>query len=111
LLVDAHLIVANATVPNLFRAATLLSPAGVFAPSVRVLPTESGTVRFNINTFVRQWNTGNTARALPTAMLLRSNVEGSSAAGVRFFSTETADPALRPRLRLSYTPGSILGRP
>lgn len=111
LLVDAHLVVANATVPNLFRAATLLSPAGVFAPSVRVLPSEFRTVAFNINTFVRQWNTNNTARALPTAMILRSNLEGSTAAGARFFSTEIGDPTLRPRLRLSYTPGSILGRP
>lgn len=111
LLMDAHLIVANATVPNLFRAATLLSPAGVFAPSVRLLPSESRTVSININTFVRQWNTNNTARAFPTAMILRSNVEGATAAGVRFFGTEAVDPALRPRLRLSYTPGSILGRP
>jgi hypothetical protein len=68
-------------------------------------------VSININTFVRQWNTNNTARALPTAMILRSNVEGATAAGVRFFGTEAVDPALRPRLRLSYTPGSILGRP
>lgn len=111
LLVDVHLIVANAAVPNLFRAATLLSPAGIFAPSFRVLPSEVRTIRVNINTLVRQWNTNNTARALPTAILLRSNTEGSTAAAARFFSNESPDPTLRPRLRLSYTPSSILGRP
>lgn len=111
LLVDVHLILANATVPNLFRAATLLSPAVVFAPSVRVLPSEARSIRININTLVRQWNTNNTARALPTAIVLRSNTEGATAAAARFFSNESADPALRPRLRLSYTPNSILGRP
>lgn len=111
LLVDAHLIVASAAVPNLFRAATLLSPAGIFAPSFRVLPSEVRTVRVNINTLVRQWNTNNTARALPTAILLRVNAEGGTAAAARFFSTESPDPSLRPRLRLSYTPSSILGRP
>lgn len=111
LLVDAHLIVANATIPNLFRAATLLSPAGIFAPSFRVLPSEARTIRLNINTLVRQWNTNNTARALPTAILLRVNREGGTPAAARFFSNESPNPALRPRLRLSYTPTTILGRP
>ncbi len=111
LLVDAHLIVANATIPNLFRAATLLSPAGIFAPSFRVLPSEVRTIRLNINTLVRQWNTTNTARALPTAILLRVNREGGTPAAARFFSNESPNPALRPRLRLSYTPTTILGRP
>lgn len=111
LMVDVHLILANETVPSLFRAATLISPAGVFAPSVRLVPSEVRPIRININTLVRQWNTNNSARALPTAILLRSNVEGASAAAARFFSNESPDPTLRPRLRLSYTPSRILGRP
>lgn len=108
---DAHLVLANATVPSLFRAATLVSGAGVFAPSLLVVPSNATTLRLNVNGFVRQWNTNNTARALPTAMILRSSFEGTSAGALRFFSTEAPIPNLRPRLRVSYTPGAILGRP
>lgn len=108
---DAHLVLANQTVPSLFRAATLLSSAGVFAPSVRTVPSVGQTLRLNVNGFVRQWNTANTLRALPTAMILRSNSEGATAAAFRFFSTEAPTPNLRPRLRVSYTPATVLGRP
>lgn len=108
---DSHLVLANAVVPTLFRAATLVSSAGLFVPSLLIVPSDSTTVRVNINGLVRQWNTNNTARALPTAMILRSNFEGTSAAALRFYSSEAPDPNLRPRLRVSYTPGAILGRP
>lgn len=108
---DSHLVLANAAVPSLFRAATLVSGAGVFAPSLIVIPSQGSTIRVNVNGFVRQWNTNNTARALPTAMILRSSFEGTSAGTMRFFSSETPVANLRPRLRVSYTPAAILGRP
>ncbi|WKW12029.1 hypothetical protein Strain138_001301 [Pseudogemmatithrix spongiicola] len=108
---DGHLVVANSGVLSLHRAATLLSPAGVFLASKWITPSRSDTVRLNVNNLLRQWNTANPARAEPTALILRSNLEGGTAAALRFHSTAATDPGLRPKLLLTYTPGSVLGQP
>lgn len=108
---DGHLILANNPGLSLHRSATLLSSSGIFMPSQWMVPSASDTVLLNVNTLIRQWNTANTARALPTAFLLRSAQEGTTAAALQFHSSEAVDPALRPRLRVSYTPAKILGQP
>lgn len=108
---DGHLILANNDGISLHRAATLLSSAGVFVASKWIIPSASDTVRLNINPLISQWRTTNTSRAQPTAILLRINFEGSTPTALRFHSSEAADPALRPRLRVSYIPGGILGQP
>ena len=108
---DGHLIVANTDVISLHRAATLLSNAGIYVASKWITPSASDTIRLNVNNLLGQWNTANPARAVPTAIILRSNLEGGTAAALRFHSTEAANPALRPKLRLTYTPGAILGQP
>ncbi len=111
LILDGHLVVAGQTVTSLMRAATLLSSSNLFIPSQRLLPSDNRTVRININNLVRQWNTANPTRGNPTAILLRSDLEGASPAALRFYSSEAATPAVRPRLRVSYTPGTVFGRP
>lgn len=108
---DGHLILANTDAISLHRAATVLSSAGVFIGSKLVAPSASDTILLNVNNLIRQWNTGNPLRALPTAIILRSSVEGGTPAALRFHSTAAADPALRPKLRITYTPGAVLGQP
>lgn len=108
---DGHMVLANNPGLSLHRAATLLSNAGVFMASKWFTPSASDTVLLNINALVRQWSTANTGRALPTAFILRTAHEGATPAALRFHSSEAVDPALRPRLRVSYTLGKILGQP
>lgn len=108
---DGHLIVANTEAISLHRAATLLSSAGIYVASKFIVPSASDTIRLNVNNLIRQWNTGNPSRAQPTAIILRSNLEGGTPAALRFHSTAAADPALRPKLRITYTPGAVLGQP
>jgi hypothetical protein len=108
---DGHLIVANTDAVSLHRAATLLSPAGVYVASKFITPSASDTVKLNVNNLIRQWNSQNPTRAAPTAIILRSNLEGGTPAALRFHSTSAADPALRPKLLITYTPGAVLGQP
>lgn len=108
---DGHLIVATNTVPTLIRAATLLTAANIYMPSQQLRPSDANTVRINVNNLVRQWNTSNPTRGNPTAILLRSASEGGSPGALRFYGSQSLDPAVRPRLRVSYTPGTLYGRP
>lgn len=108
---DGHLTVVNTEAVSLVRAATLLSPAGVFLSSRWLTPSRADTVRLNVNNVIRQWSTANTARAQPTALILRSNLEGGTASALRFHSTRATDSGLRPKLLITYTPGAVLGKP
>lgn len=108
---DGHLVVANTEAVSLHRAATLLSSAGIFVASKFIVPSASDTIKLNVNNLIRQWNTNNPARANPTAIILRSHLEGATPAALRFHSSAAADPALRPKLLLTYTPGAVLGQP
>lgn len=108
---DGHLIVANTEAISLHRAATLLSPAGIYVASKFIVPSASDTIKLNVNNLIRQWSTTNPTRAEPTAIILRSNLEGGTPAALRFHSAAAADPALRPKLLITYTPGAVLGQP
>lgn len=108
---DGHLTLVNTESVSLHRAATLLSPAGVFLASKWITPSRADTVRLNVNNLIRQWSTANPGRAQPTALILRSNLEGGTASALRFHSTRAADPGLRPKLLITYTPGAVLGQP
>lgn len=106
-----HLVVAGNELTDLRRATTLLTAGGIFANTLRILPSDSGLRTIEMNTLVRLWATSDGKRPLPTAIVLRSNDEGSSPVAARFFSYTAADPTLRPRLRVTYTPGAVFGRP
>lgn len=108
---DGHLTLANSDAVSLTRAATLLSQAGIFLASKWLTPSRADTVRFNVNNLIRQWNTSNASRAFPTALILRSNLEGGTASALRFHSSQATDPGLRPKLLITYTPGAVLGQP
>ena len=106
-----HLVLAGNTVVDLTRAATLLSPAGVLTNILSLVPSDSGIQRLEMNGLVRQWSSVDGDRRIPSAIVLRTDTEGSSPAALRFFSAAATDPSLRPRLRISFTPSKTFGRP
>lgn len=111
LTVRAQLVLAGRATTDLHRAARLLAPAGFFVgDAVRVAPADSGRVSLEINALMRIWRTTDGVQAIPSALILRSDTEGNSALGARFFGLG-AGPALRPRLRVSYVPNIRFGQP
>lgn len=108
---DGHLVVASGVVTDLRRAATILSGAGVYMQSTFLVANDSSNVRLIVNPLLRLWTTSNTTAARPTAIILRISDEGGTPTALRFHSLTATDPALRPRLRVSYVPAGILGQP
>lgn len=106
-----HLVVANGTVTDLRRAATLITASGLFTNTLRLVPSDSGVRVLEMNSLVRQWGLVDSTANIPSAIVLRTDTEGSSPAVARFFAIDAADPAVRPRLRISYTPSKVFGRP
>lgn len=106
-----HLVVANETVTDLRRAATLITASGLFTNTLRLVPRDSGVRVLEMNSLVRQWGLVDSTANIPSAIVLRTDSEGSSPAVARFFALDAADPSVRPRLRISYTPSKTFGRP
>lgn len=106
-----HLVVAGHELTDLRRAATLLTAGGFYANTLALIPSDSGVRTIEMNALVRLWGTVNGERPLPSAIVLRTDTEGSSATAARFFSVLASDPTLRPRLRVTYTPSAAFGRP
>ncbi len=106
-----HLVVANGTVTDLRRAATLITASGLFTNTLRLVPSDSGVRVLEMNGLVRQWGLVDSTQNIPSAIVFRTDTEGSTPAAARFFAIDAADPTVRPRLRISYTPSKIFGRP
>jgi hypothetical protein len=106
-----HLVTAGFAVTELERAATLLTSGGLYAPTIARVPSDSGILHINMGILLRQWQTFGQPRILPSAIVLRSDSEGSSLLALRFFGAAHANPALRPKLRVSYTPSIAFGQP
>lgn len=106
-----HLVLANSTVKDLARAATLLAGGNLYTNTLRLVPGDSGVRVLEMNTLLRQWSAIAGSATIPAALVLRVDSEGVSADGLRFFGINAADPSLRPRLRVSYTPNKVFGRP
>jgi hypothetical protein len=82
------------------RSAGIINPPGLEIDSLKLKPTVSGVRSIDIVGAFRSWQAlGPTT--LQRAIVIRSSAEGGSAPAVLFFSSE-ADPAQRPRLRLTY---------
>lgn len=109
--INTHLVVAGAPIDDPRRASTLLAPGDLFTTALRLVPSDSGTVLLELNRLIRQWRTSGGLPGIPRAIVLRSFQEAAAPAGIRFFGLNAADPALRPRLRISYTPQQVFGRP
>lgn len=111
LTIRAQVVLAGSATTDLNRAARLLAPAGFFVGDlVRVAPADSGIVRLEINSLVRLWRSNSGVQNIPSALILRTEAEGSSALGANFFGLSAA-AGLRPRLRVSYVPNIRFGQP
>ncbi|MDQ3697253.1 MAG: hypothetical protein M3373_04410 [Gemmatimonadota bacterium] len=96
--------------PEPGKAALLLAEQSFGPPTITVALADSGTTRIELAGVLRAWRAQGDDG--PTrALLLQAADEGSGAGIVFFFSTEAADPTLRPRLQLSYVPRAGFGLP
>jgi hypothetical protein len=103
-------VVAGSAVTDITRAAGFLNTTREFGfDSVTVAPADSGLRSFDLSTTVRVWRV-TTADAMPRAIVLRLREEGFTGSTIHFFASD-ADPAVRPRLRLTYAPRVPLGVP
>lgn len=108
--VTVNLVLAKATVTNITRAAALTADPGVTGiDTLFTVPAESGERAVDIAAFVRFWR-GVSPAETPHAVALASTRENGSGLEARFYSTEAA-AALRPRLRISYSPRQPPGLP
>jgi hypothetical protein len=108
--VTVNLVLAGVIVSDIARAATLTADPSITAiDTLFIVPAESGEKAVDIASFVRFWR-GVAPDDTPHALVLASTRENGSALEARFYSLE-ADPALRPRLRISYSPRQPPGLP
>ncbi|MFI5240009.1 MAG: hypothetical protein ACHQQP_09370 [Gemmatimonadales bacterium] len=108
--VQPVLVLAGPTVIDPVRAAQITAPITVLglAP-LRATPGDAGAREIQIGPAFRYWS-NQTAAQLPRAIVLQSATEDFSAQQALFYSS-SAIPALRPKLRISYTPRSRVGVP
>ncbi len=108
-----HPVVAGPAVTDIFTASQFLgSPAlTVFhVDTLRLIPRESGQRELEIVRIVRSWRSVGTTRTV-RALVLRAPEEGLRAGELNFYSIDAPDPAVRPRLRLTYVPRRGFGLP
>ncbi|MGQ0765920.1 MAG: hypothetical protein ACT4OZ_09665 [Gemmatimonadota bacterium] len=108
ILILPQLVLAGEEVTDLTRAATLLSLSPV--DTVRLAPGDSGLRPIEMVAAVSSWSVAVNPFRQQRAIVLRSTVEGTDPFEAWFFSRE-ADPAVRPRLRISYALRSTFGIP
>jgi hypothetical protein len=73
-------------------------------------PTSSGVRTLELGNVVRGWR-GAIYDRTPRALVLRVGDEGFEPGELRFYSSEAADPNLRPRLSITYVPQVTFGLP
>ena len=104
------LVLAGPTVLDPSRAAQITAPLTVLGLSpVKTPPGSAGVREFQIGPAFHYWSI-QTAAQLPRAIVLQSVTEDYSAQQALFYSS-SAVPALRPKLRISYTPRARIGVP
>jgi len=104
-----QLVVAGNDVLDIGRSTLLLAPAGLGFDSVQVTPKDSGEVQIEIVNAVRTWSQ-TIAKNAQRAIVLRTPDEALLPHRVFFFSSE-APAAVRPRLRVNYSPRAKFGIP
>ena len=101
------LVLAGSAVSDPTKAAQIVTGLGI--DTVKVRPGDSGLKLVELAAAFPVWR-ALTASETPRAIVLRSRNEGLSPLQIRFSSLEAA-PALRPRLRISFTNDVPLGLP
>ena len=74
---------------------------GVLLPSLNVAPRDSGVKSFDVGSALRLWITQDSTIA--TGFVLYSEGETFQEQRPAFYSKRATNPALRPRLRVTYT--------
>ena len=103
----AFISIAGAAVTDVARASQIVQ--AVAGDTLRVAPGDSGVKMLDIASIVAVWR-AHTDSTAPHAIVLLTTREGQAPLEGRFFSVE-ADPALRPRLRISYSTRNSRGLP
>jgi hypothetical protein len=104
-------ILAGPAITDVGSALGFAGPTGQFGmDSVSLAPADSGLRSFEIAGLVRTWK-GQATTVSPRTLALRSGAEGSLPAEINFFSTQATNPALRPKLRITYVPQTSYGIP
>ncbi|HEU4747455.1 MAG TPA: hypothetical protein VFS56_03070 [Gemmatimonadaceae bacterium] len=107
LFVLPQLVLAGAAVTDPAKAAQITTALGI--DTLKVRPGDTGPILVELGPAFQVWRAVKPAET-PHAIVLRSSSEGTSPLQVRFSSLEAA-PALRPRLRISFTEEVPLGLP
>jgi hypothetical protein len=95
-------VVAGAAVTDLSRALAFLQRI-INTDTIAIAAADSGDRTFEMIDWVRSWR-GTKPEKTPRAIALVSTKEDELPRLADFFSTEAADPSVRPRLRLTYLP-------
>jgi hypothetical protein len=95
------------TVSDLTRASQIITIGS--ADTVRLTPGDSGVKELEIAPVISLWRSQKVDQT-PRALVLTTTTDGQLALEARFFSIEAA-PALRPRLRISYSTRKSTGLP
>ena len=99
-LIVPQLVVAGKAVTEPAKAAQIL--ADLVSDTVKVRPGDSGLTNVELARALASWRL-HPPDSLPRAIVLKTATEGNSPLEIRFSSREDVS-ALRPRLRISYTP-------
>jgi hypothetical protein len=97
-------------IQDVSRLLEFLGPPGYNGlDSITVQARGSGLREVQIGALLRRW-IGTDPDVVPRAVVLRTKVDGQFADMVDFYSMEAA-PGLRPRLRITYAPRTVFGKP
>lgn len=104
------IVVAGPAVTEVGKAAQITGNTLLAFAPLKLIPGASGVRTAEIAPAFGAW-AAQSDTALPRALVLASAREDYSPQEVLFYSTSAADPAVRPRLRVSYTLRSRIGLP
>ncbi len=100
-------VLATTAVVDVAKASQIVATAN--ADTLRAHPGNSGQVALEIAQVIALWRS-QVAATTPRALVLQSVQEGESPLEARFYSIEAA-PALRPKLRITYSTRKSKGLP
>jgi hypothetical protein len=104
------IVTAGKLITDPARSAFLTNLPGAGFDSVQFAPGDSGRREIEIVNALRAWGLPISADA-QRAIVLQAGFESVDPRFVSFFSSRAADPSLRPRLRVSYSPVRSFGIP
>jgi hypothetical protein len=109
--IQPFLVLAGAGVTDPLKAAQIIAPGNVTGTEpLKLFPNGSGVREAEIGQFFKFWSVQTDAQ-LPRAIALVSTQEDYSPQQALFYSSNAADPSVRPKLRISYTLRSRIGTP